>query len=369
MKTWFRLPLAVRAVIYVAVGFGFAFLAFLVTDLDRLYHGNTGSRMVGWLVLAACIGLMVGPFALGVEAGLRRDFDSIEHFIVYKRALRTSELPARIEPDVWRGWLRRSLGINRLAQLLGYLLVVFVVLPGLTSRSAYHWAAVSLCALLATCILVTSRQTRARITRLETEVKRRATPAVTPEEAQAAVTPEETWFRWPLAVRVFMIAAVWFTYAFLVLLVGDLDSVIYSGSRIVHLEWAAFWAALMGLAIAAVTFGAQRGLRRDFGSVEQFSAYHQALRTGELPARIEPDVWRGWLGGSRRQNRIGPLWACFLVVVGMWSVTHPSGYHWVTAWLFELLAIWYLVRWWGTRVRLARLGAEVERPATLDRRV
>ena len=118
METWFRLPLVVRVVIYAAVWFSFAFLAFLAWDFDHLYNGYNGSRMVGWLVLAAVVGLLVTPVVYGVDERSRRDFGSIEQFIAYKRALRTGELPAHIDPDAWRDSLRLSGGANGMARLL-----------------------------------------------------------------------------------------------------------------------------------------------------------------------------------------------------------------------------------------------------------
>ena len=83
-----------------------------------------------------------------------------------------------------------------------------------------------------------------------------------------------------------------------------------------------------------------------------------------MPADIEPDVWRGRLRSSRRENLFRPFLACFLVAVGVSSIlTHQSAYHWTTASLFELVAIWLLVNWWTARERLASLAAEVERHA------
>ena len=45
----------------------FAFLAFLAWDFDRLYNGNNASsRIAGWLVLAAVIGVWAAAWALGI---------------------------------------------------------------------------------------------------------------------------------------------------------------------------------------------------------------------------------------------------------------------------------------------------------------
>jgi hypothetical protein len=62
----------------------------------------------------------------------------MERFIAYKPSLRTGELPAHIDLDLWRRWLRLSRGSNRIAQLLAYLAVVFVVVPSLTRQPEYH---------------------------------------------------------------------------------------------------------------------------------------------------------------------------------------------------------------------------------------
>jgi hypothetical protein len=355
VETWFRLPLVVRYVIYAAVGFALALLAFLAWDFDRLYNGYNGSRMVGWLVLAAVVGLLVAPVVYGVDDGFRRNFGSIEQFIAYKRALRTGELPAHIDPDAWRDSLRLSGGANRIARWLAYLVVLFVVVPSLTRQPAYHPVAASLFGLLAVWSLVSSWRKRARITRLAAEVERHAGAQMTPEEADL-----EVWFRRPPAVRGVEGFALWFSFAFVV---ANLDRLShgYNGSLVGLLVWA----ACVGLVVAvrAAVFPEGR-LRRNFGSIEQFIAYKRALRTGELPARIEPDVWRGWLRRSRRANRMEPLWASLFVVFGVLpSLTSQSAY-WVTASLFGLLAIRNLDSWWTMRARITRLAAGVERYAT-----
>jgi hypothetical protein len=106
----------------------------------------------------------------------------------------------------------------------------------------------------------------------------------------------------------------------------------------------------------------ERNLRRDFASFEKYTEYNRTLRTGHLPAGIEPEVWRRRLRCSQRENLMRPLLACFLVAVGIASiVTDQSVYHWVTASLFQLAAMWLLVKWWEWRERLDSLTGEVER--------
>jgi hypothetical protein len=362
MKTWLRLPLAVRVVIIAGVWFSYALL---VLDLGSLDSSSQAAKLI-WT--ACLVGAVV---TVGVELGVRPKFGSLEQLAAYNRALQTGELPPGIDPDVWRRWLRRS-GWMQVALWWTWWFVIFGWLLSVGSQSAYHWLPASAFSLLAIWGFVAWCRRNFRIRRLAAEVKRRRNrldrDTVTPGEPQAAVTRKEeqwgTWFRLPLAWRVFGSVVSGFCFAFLALLVAGLDSVVYNHSRIAHLGWAALWAALMGLANVVAAVGDPRW-RGSFGSVEQLIAYDQALRTGELPERIEPDMWRGWLRSSRRfLGIVRASWACFFVAVGVSSVlTHQSGYRWVTAWLFELFAMWLLVSWWGGGVRLKRLAAEVERRA------
>jgi protein-S-isoprenylcysteine O-methyltransferase Ste14 len=150
--------------------------------------------------------------------------------------------------------------------------------------------------------------------------------------------------------------------AFLVLLIADLESLVYGGPRIMRLEWAAGLAVL--IALAFVVLGQERDLRRNFASLDQYTEYSQAVRTEDMPTNIEPDVWRRRLKTNRRSNLLRLLCACFLVGVGLASLlTDQSVYRWMTASLFQLVAIWFLVKWWDTREALAALAAQVERHA------
>ena len=153
--------------------------------------------------------------------------------------------------------------------------------------------------------------------------------------------------------------------ALLVLLFADLDSVVHSYSRTAHLERAASWAALVGVVFAIVMLGDPR-LRRGGGSAEQVAAYDRALRSGQLPPDIEPDVWRGWLRrGLRSEGNLRVLRICFLTAVGVSAIlTHPTVYRWVIASLYELLAMRFIITWPAVRARYARLAAEVEQRAT-----
>jgi hypothetical protein len=227
-------------------------------------------------------------FVLGGDDGLRRRFSSIEEFIAYNRALRTAELPAHIDPDVWRDWLHVSRMTNRMAQLLAYLVVLFVVLPSLIRQPWYHAVAVSLLGLLATVSLVLSWRKRARITLLAAEVERLAAARAAQsggDPTRAQMTQENaalSWLRLPLAVRFCIGAAVGFSLAFGVvvldrLLNGYHDSLVESVA----------WAACLAL-VAGVVLDYEGRVRRNFGSFEQFIAYNRASRAGSCRSESSP---------------------------------------------------------------------------------
>jgi hypothetical protein len=197
-------------------------------------------------------------------------------------------------------------------------------------------------------------------------VKRRRdslkTAAGTPAKATTRAGLKESGFEASLAQRLVGGALVLFVGALLVFLVADLDALVYGGPRIVRLEWAAGCATLV--VVAWMVLGKERDVRRNFASFEQYTEYNQTVRTGTMPADIEPDVWRARLRTSRRENLFRVFLAGFLVSVGSASIlTDQSAYHWVSALLFQLVAIWLLVNWWTTRERLASLAVEVERHA------
>lgn len=118
------------------------------------------------------------------------------------------------------------------------------------------------------------------------------------------------------------------------------------------------WAAVVGLAVA--THGAVR-LRVLFGPFEQHIAFARALRTGVLPAHIEPEVWRNRLNRIHSVNEIEPWWAALLAVTGLWpSVTNHSAY-WVTASSFGLLAMQILTSRQLSRAQITTLENELGR--------
>jgi hypothetical protein len=356
MTTWFRLPLVVRLVVIALAWLGYGVL---VLDFNAMDIGSRSAKIIG---TACSVG---AALAVGFDVGWRPKARSMDQLSAYRRALRSSELPTPIELDEWRRWVVRSDLLNGFAPFSAGPFVFFGLASSLSSQSAYSWVPASAFTLLAIWGAVAWWRRHLQIVRLRAEIEQRA--AAKTVEGQAAVTRVEAYFRTPRAMRALVTAAMGFTVALVALLMADLESVIFGDSRLVHLEWAAFCAAPMGLA-SALAESVEPTLRNTSGSVEQLIAYDRGLRTGELPTYVEPDVWRSWLRSSRRTLGMPLLWACFFGAAGVSSIlTDQSGYHWVTAFLFQLLAIWMLLGWSGKRAQITQLAGKVERYAVRQR--
>jgi hypothetical protein len=265
--------------------------------------------------------------------------------------LRTGELPARINPDLWRRWLDVSRAAHRTAQLVAWLLLAFVVVPGLIRPPAHHLVFAVLVGVFAVWRLLSARRTRAQIGQLAADVERRAGSHLTPREAQ--MKGEN---RRPLAVRAVAVATTAFGCA---VVVAELDRVYdgASGSPVRLLGWA----AVVGLAAAIhlLSRGAA-GLPRDGGSGDESIAYTRALRSRQFPAHAEPDVWRSWLRRSRRANRREPFWALAFLTLGVAPSLISHSTYWVTAALFGLFAILNLRSWWWVRASITALETDVD---------
>jgi hypothetical protein len=107
--------------------------------------------------------------------------------------------------------------------------------------------------------------------------------------------------------------------------------------------------------IAGVLVGDQR-MRRTYGSAEQAIVYSRALRTGELPAHIEPGTWQRWLAVSRQSNKWAPAAVGVFAVLAVLQIVSRE---WAPAALFVAFAIWQTIVALVLRYRIARLEAAV----------
>jgi hypothetical protein len=163
-------------------------------------------------------------------------------------------------------------------------------------------------------------------------------------------------YRLPMAARIGVFAVVVFgAFVGVDALVG-----LYTGSLVSHLVTAAVTAVVVA---AVVMILGERKVRRDFGSIERFIEYTRGLRTGELPAHIEPDVCRGWLNRSHKQNRMTLVAGVLWVVATLVNLIGRSENHWGFSAIFALCAIDFLVLWQLGRRRISRLATAVEQHA------
>jgi hypothetical protein len=96
--------------------------------------------------------------------------DQLEPLMAYRGALRTGVLPPHIEPDLWRGWLRRSRRLFAPELLWPCYLVAVGLSAILVHQSVYRWAIAALFELSATLILFRWWASRQRLVQLEAEV-------------------------------------------------------------------------------------------------------------------------------------------------------------------------------------------------------
>lgn len=170
---------------------------------------------------------------------------------------------------------------------------------------------------------------------------------------------ETQFYRLPPAVRVAITVVVMFGAMFGVFELMALDGGSGGGgsSVVSRLVTAAVVATVAGVVI--VVLGDKR-MRKTYGSVDRAVEYFRALRTGELPAHIEVDTWRGWLAGTRKEMTWTPiLVGVFAVIAVVYAVTQQPA----SGALFAVLAAWFAIQWWVRRRRVARLASALEQRA------
>jgi hypothetical protein len=167
---WYRMPTAARI-----VGTGLFGLAAGIA-LSYLYYSVGGEVSAFGIALAGFMAATALIAAVVAEWLVRRDFGSVQQYVVYADALRSGELPPHIQPDVWRGWLARSRAANRQTPVMALLLIVFGVGHALKYPSAGHLTIAGLLVLCTATIVVNWHLGRGRIARLLTAVERRAEP-------------------------------------------------------------------------------------------------------------------------------------------------------------------------------------------------
>ena len=111
--------------------------------------------------------------------------------------------------------------------------------------------------------------------------------------------------------------------------------------------------------VVGVVFGDQR-MRRVYGSTDRARTYSRALRSGELPAQIDPAAWQRWLAVSAKTNRWAPASVAMFMVFGL---LQGLGKNWFLVALFGAFAIWQAAVALVMRRRIARLTAAVRRRA------
>jgi len=304
MDDWFRLPILVRLVIIAGAWFGYG-----VVVLDLNSAGTADG--LGLTVWVACgVGFYL---TLWADLAVHGKFDSIEEFTTYRRALRSGELPEVIDVVQWRRWLRTSLWANAAAAICGSPFLYLGLLSSIDSDAHYHWVPVwSFMSLSAACSNALVLRA-VRLTRLRADVKKLPPPparvkVVTPKQKAAEVVPgelieshaeaasiealpeapteshAEAAFNASLAEWLTIEFAIFFVPTLSILLLVDLQAIVFGGPRRMSLGWAAASAAFIGTAYALL--GEGLGLRRNFASFAQYVEYERAVRCAYLPTDL-----------------------------------------------------------------------------------
>ncbi|WP_179474055.1 hypothetical protein [Mycolicibacterium vinylchloridicum] len=346
MNIWIRIPSGIRALLLIA-----AWLTYgaLLSNLNSLDDGSRTAEIIWGACLVGATVTVIG--------------DSVRCPLL-DTALRTGNLPDEIELADWRRRLIRSRVGAALTPWFATAYLGFGALSADSSRSPHRVLLLWVFGLGIIWVFVAVHKRTTRIRQLELAIRQRreaATPAkpTVPAEERRWRSNAET----PMAGRITMTAVVGTAMAFVVLLVADLDSVVYSDSRAAHLGWATVIATVTGIAMTALAFGDPR-LRANADTIDAILQYDWAFRAAELPAQFDVDQWRNWIRRHHQSDGRLLIWATFFSIVAGWAIlTHPPGYHWIVAMLLAVLAIWELRRWQYLCAMNARLKNLVERHA------
>jgi len=85
-----------------------------------------------------------------------------------------------------------------------------------------------------------------------------------------------------------------------------------------------------------LTLWAGLAVHGKFDSIEEFTTYRRALRSGELPEAVDVVQWRRWLRTSLWANAAAASCGSPFLYLGLVSsIDSDAHYHWVPAWSFS----------------------------------
>jgi hypothetical protein len=348
MSIWFStsLPLRIAAIFAAWFSYG-AVVSNLLTPED-----NVRAAPIVWSVC-----LIAAAVSIASDAGVNRRFGSVEELRTYNVALKNGQLPEGADVVQWRHRIAQSRLAVALATTVLCPLLAFGWLASAYSQVAYHQLPLWTFGLAFIVVFAAAFRRSAHIRNLEPALKRGKASALPQGDRDRLRMQSET----SLSVWFFSFVVVGSLFAFLLLILADLEPIVYDDNRATHLFWIAVAAVAVGVAATIIALS-DPCLRVTAATIDDIRLYDHAFRTFELPEHFDVPLWRRWIRAHRRSNAVVLLWACFCLAVGCWSVlTHPSGYQWVVAILLQLLAVRQFFRWRRARVRFAYLAGLVDR--------
>ncbi len=360
ISIWYQVPLAPRILVVFTAWFSYGVLLSNLNSLDD----STRTAEIIWCACQSGTWLTILA-----DTVIRSSFDSLDQLVAYSAALRTGEVPEDIDTGQWRRRLRHSRIAVVLTPLLVYPVLALGVMSADSSQSPHRVLFEVLLVSCAICLFLALCLRGARITRLEAEIKKRPPPL----RYETPTPVDKSLQRWndalrdnaetPLARRFTTGAAGASALAFVILVIADLDSVVYGDAGLAHLGRAALWATTTGLIVTVLASYDPR-LSATSRTIEEILRYDWAFRSGQLPAQFDVEQWCGWIRSHGKSCVVMLVCACFSFAVAGWSLlSHPTGYHWIVAGLLAVLGGWQVRRWRQLCARLGWLEARVKRYA------
>ena len=360
LRIWYRIPLALRIFVLSTAWFAYADLMSMLNAADD----SPPTMEIIWGASAAA-----SVVTVLVDATTPRLLGSLDELARYSSALRTGKPPSGIDRPLWQKRIRRSRAATAATWMLLCPFIGFGILSADSSPSPYRRPALWILAIIGAGVSAVLLRHSTRTRRLGLALNECHDQMYSKEVAVAPSVMDWVQGRWrdnaetSRARRVAGMLSSAITIAFLVLLVADLDSIVYGESTASHFIWAGGLATVTGVIVTVIIFGDPR-LTATSRTIESILQYDWAFRTGELPAGFDADQWRSWIRSHHRSDAVLLVWACFYLAVGFWSLLgDPTGYHWVVAGLAGAFAMWMIRRWRCLSARLAWLEDLVQRQA------
>lgn len=356
LHSWYRIPSALRTLTISIVWFGYADLLTLLNSADD----SIRTMAVIWGACgAACTVTVIADLIRP------RAFGSVPELVRYSAALQTGTPPDELDTALWLRGIRRDRRHTVVTWAIAVVLGGFGFLSADSSPSPLRWPLIAVYTLASATAFVEINVHRTRRERLASAISSRRAVEVRAGQVGAQPLARDSQQRQlhetaqlPLAARFATTFAATAVLALLILLVAELDALVYESTLATHVGNAALMSFIVALAITATMFTDPRVSART-QNIERILQYEWSFRGGQLPVEFDAEEWHQWVRRHRTASGALLLSASFLLGVATWSLSQPGGFHWVVAGLLGSAGSWQVLRWFGLRTRLVRFEERI----------